>query len=408
MQVTAGGVTSPRGFRAAGVYAGIKAAGRGLDVAVVASEAPCTAAAMFTRNLVKAAPVLWSQRLLALGKPVRAVVANSGNANACTGQRGLEDAVHMGEAVAEALGVGADEVLVASTGVIGVPLPMERLTRGIADACQQLSVSPEAGAAAAEAIRTTDTFAKTGAVTVELDGCRVTLGGMAKGSGMIHPNMATMLAFITTDAAISRECLEAALRESVIDSYNQITVDGDTSTNDTVVVLANGLAGNPQICGRGPAYERFKEALHELNVHLAKQIARDGEGATKLLEVSVRGARDTEGARRLARAVVASNLVKAAMFGADANWGRVLAALGNAGVAFQPEHVRIQFVSAAGRVHVMEDGEPLPFDEDVARRVLSEPEILVHVDLGDGAAEARAWGCDLTYEYVRINGEYRS
>ncbi|MCL6516915.1 bifunctional glutamate N-acetyltransferase/amino-acid acetyltransferase ArgJ [Alicyclobacillus sp.] len=407
MDILEGGVTGPMGFRAAGEHVGIKKNGQ-KDLAVLVSDEPATVAAMFTTNRVKAAPVVWSQRLVARRAPMRAVVVNSGNANACTGDRGLEDAIRMGEATARALGIAPDEVLVASTGVIGVPLPMEEVLRGIPVVVGRLAPTREAGTACAQAIRTTDTFTKQAAVQVEIGGRVVTLGGMAKGSGMIHPNMATMLAFVTTDAAISREMLERALRESVVDSYNMISVDGDTSTNDTVAVLANGLAGNPEIGADGPDFAAFREALHALNTHLAKCIVRDGEGATKLMEVHVQGAQDVEAARRLARSVTTSNLVKAALFGADANWGRVLAAMGYSGASFNPAGVRMRFTSAGGTVSLMEDGEPLPFDEDLALRVLGEKEVRVEIELSDGDAAATAWGCDLTYEYVRINGEYRS
>ncbi|WP_029422479.1 bifunctional glutamate N-acetyltransferase/amino-acid acetyltransferase ArgJ [Alicyclobacillus macrosporangiidus] len=413
MDIIQGGVTSPKGFRAAGAHIGIKAVrAEGVappkDLAVLVSDAPAAVAAAFTTNRVKAAPVLWSQRVVARKAPVRAVVVNSGNANACTGDRGLEDAIRMGEATAQALGVQTEEVLVASTGVIGVPLPMDVVLRGIPQVCSALAATPEAGEACAEAIRTTDTFTKQAAVRLEIGGQVVTIGGMAKGSGMIHPNMATMLAFLTTDAAISREMLDRALKASVIDSYNMISVDGDTSTNDTVAVLANGLAENPVIAEDGPDFAAFCAALHTLNTHLAKLIVRDGEGATKLMEVTVRGAADVDAARRLARSVTTSNLVKAALFGADANWGRVLAAMGYSGAPFDPAGVHIRFTSAAGSVALMEDGEPLPFDEDLALQVLQEKEVRVEIDLADGDAQATAWGCDLTYEYVRINGEYRT
>ncbi|RIV19184.1 bifunctional glutamate N-acetyltransferase/amino-acid acetyltransferase ArgJ [Alicyclobacillaceae bacterium I2511] len=406
MEIIAGGITAAKGFLAVGGEAGIKPNGK--DLAMVVCQVPARVAAVFTTNRVQAAPVMWSRRIVLEGKPVRAVVINSGNANASTGSTGLEHAIAMAETAAQVIGVDAREVLVASTGVIGVPLPIERITKGIVTLFPQLAAGIEAGDSAAQAIRTTDTVSKQAAVRVEVDGHWVTIGGMAKGSGMIHPNMATLLGFITTDAAISKELLERALRSSVADSFHMISVDGDTSTNDTVAVLANGLAQNPEITQVGVAYDRFAAALHAVSLSLAKQIIRDGEGATKLVEVRVAGALSGQAARVLAKSVITSTLVKTALFGEDANWGRVLAALGYSGAEFNPAGVSIRFVSDAGEVRVMDEGEPVWFDEDLARQVLHPAEVLIEVQLADGPGQATAWGCDLSYEYVKINGEYRS
>lgn len=401
-----GGITSPQGFLATGKHIGIKAEAK--DLAMIASEVPAHAAAVFTTNVVKAAPVVWSQRVISSGEPVRAVVVNSGNANACTGILGMEHAIAMAETVADSLGYQANEVLVASTGVIGVPLPIETVCEGIRQAGQTLERGTSTDKSAAEAIRTTDTFSKSIAVEIELAGQRVILAGMAKGSGMIHPNMATMLSFVTTDADIAPELLEEALRESVMDSYNMISVDGDTSTNDSVFMLANGLAENPRITAKGEAYNQFYAALHYVNTYLAKEIVRDGEGATKFLTVTVAGAATASAARKLAKSVVTSNLVKTAFFGEDANWGRILAAMGYSGADFNPALVNMKFSSYAGTVEVMEGGDPISFDEALAKKVLQERELEISIGLQDGTSRATAWGCDLSYDYVRINGSYRS
>jgi glutamate N-acetyltransferase/amino-acid N-acetyltransferase len=401
-----GGITAPIGFRASGVSAGIKKQGK--DVAVIYSETLANAAAVFTTNAVKAAPVLWSQRTLQGKLTAQAIVINSGNANACTGKAGLEHAIQMCETVANQLSIRTDDVLVASTGVIGVPLPIDRVCNGIMAACETLDRSPEAATSAAEAIMTTDTCSKQVAVSILVDGKTVTIGGMAKGSGMIHPNMATMLGFITTDVSIDGQVLQQLLRETVAETYNMISVDGDTSTNDTVFVLANGQAGNNLMTEEHVDFERFREAFRFVNTFLAKQIVQDGEGATKLLEVRVHGAASTEDARKLAKAIINSNLVKTAFFGEDANWGRILAAMGYSGVAFDVSGVSIAFESRGGRIVLMEHGEPEIFDEETASRILREREIVVEVQLHEGDASATGWGCDLSYEYVRINGDYRT
>jgi len=401
------GVTAPKGYLAAGLIAGIKKQPK-KDLAIVLSKTPANVACVFTTNVVKAACILFNQKVLAKNAPVRGLVINSGNANACTGEAGIVHTQMMADAFAQAFGVAASEVLVASTGVIGVPMPITEVVKGIGNVSKIVSASEASGHEAAEAIMTTDCFAKEFSLEVEIGGKIVTLGGMAKGSGMIHPNMATMLAFVTSDVNISPALLKEALQESNGRTYNMISVDGDTSTNDMVAVLANGLAGNPIIDRRGADYALFAEALDSVNRHLAKAIAGDGEGATKLLEVFVQGAADAESARKLARSVVSSSLVKAAFFGQDANWGRVLCALGYAGVQFDPGQVSIEFLSAAGSVSLMNKGEPIAFDEELALSVLKENEIKVVVFMGEGAAQATAWGCDLSYDYVRINGSYRS
>ncbi|MCL2337623.1 MAG: bifunctional glutamate N-acetyltransferase/amino-acid acetyltransferase ArgJ [Firmicutes bacterium] len=395
----AGGVTAPRGFSAAGVAAGIKTGAK--DVALLASDRPADAAGVFTANLVKAFPVLVSMRHLADGS-AQAVVVNSGNANACNGPRGETDALAMTAETARLLGMSAEQVLVASTGVIGQPMPIDRVLEGIRRAAAELR--PGGGAEAAAAIMTTDTILKEAAVTFELDGCPVTLGGMAKGSGMIHPNMATMLAFVTTDAAIAPAMLRQALRQAADRTFNMITVDGDTSTNDCILALANGAAGHPPIEAAGPAYADFCAALEEVCRTLAVAVARDGEGATKLLEVRVLGAATDADAALAAKAVAGSSLVKAAVFGADANWGRVLCAAGYSGAIFDPGTVDIYL----GGIKVAENGGALPFDEQAAALTLEQKEVLFTIDFKQGSGQATAWGCDLTYDYVRINGSYRT
>jgi len=396
------GVTAPAGFKAAGVAADIKGNGSAKkDVALLVSQVPCAAAGVYTTNVVKAAPVLLTQQRTESGR-LQAVVVNSGNANACTGERGMADAAEMARLAAAALDLEPDAVGVASTGVIGVPLPMDRVAVGIAAAAAALS--PEGGEDAARAIMTTDTFPKQTAVQVELGGVVVTIGAMAKGSGMIHPNMATMLGFVTTDAAVTPAALRKALQEGAARSFNMITVDGDTSTNDMVIAMANGLAGNPTVTADSRDYPAFAAALEQVLVYLAREIARDGEGATKLIEVRVQGARSLEDARLAARAVCGSSLVKAAVFGEDANWGRVLAALGYSGAQFDPGRVDLWL----GGVQMMAAGAPVAFDEKAAAEVLRGREVVFTAHLHAGDAAATAWGCDLTYDYVKINGSYRT
>lgn len=406
MKIIDGNITAPAGFYAAGDNIGIKKDKK--DLTLLSSEVLAAAAGCFTQNIVKAAPVVIDSQIIEARKKIKGIVINSGNANACTGEQGLADAHAMTARFAALLGVPPDEVLVCSTGVIGVNLPMDTVLQGIEDTYTQMGHTLSHGENAALGIMTTDTFPKTVAVEITLDGRKVIIGGMAKGSGMIHPNMATLLSFITTDAAISAPLLQRALQESVQESYNMISVDGDTSTNDTILALANGMAENTPIMEENEDYGLFAEALAYVNRKLAIDIARDGEGATKLIEVNVTGASNQSDARALAKSVVSSSLFKAAMFGADANWGRVLCAMGYSGVIFDPKQVSLDFVSRSGLVRTIENGVPQNFDEALAGRVLSERDITVNIMLHDGDAKATAWGCDLTYDYVKINGDYRS
>jgi glutamate N-acetyltransferase/amino-acid N-acetyltransferase len=413
MTEIAGGVCAPKGFKAGGIFCGIKASSKKRDLALILSDKPCAAAAMFTTNRVKAASVLVSREHVA-GGVLRALIANSGNANACTGEAGLAAARRMASLVAEKLSsqgeaVPDSQVAVASTGVIGVPLPVTVIDAGMDKLFAALSGSEAGHEAALEAIMTTDTRKKAGAVETRIGDAGVRIGGMVKGSGMIHPNMATMLGFITTDAAVSRELLEEALRRAVRRSFNRVTVDGDTSTNDTILIMANGEAGNPSIKAGSGEYEAFASALETLCIRLARAMARDGEGASRLMTVTVRGAESEDAAETLAKSVASSSLVKAACFGADANWGRVLCALGYAGAPFDPAAVTVRFSSSAGKILVCEKGGSVPFSEEDAKRILLEEEVEILVDIsGGGLGEASVWGCDLTYDYVKINGDYRS
>ena len=406
MEIFDGYLNSPKGFKAAGAFIGIKKAKK--DLCLIASDVNAAVAGCFTQNIVKAAPVLWDLDVIKSGGTVKGVVVNSGNANACTGLRGAEDTKQMASVYADEINAEAEEILVCSTGVIGVCLPMETVCKGIKTVAAGLDYTPEAGLNAAEAIMTTDTFMKTAAVKTEIGGKTVTVAGMAKGSGMIHPNMATLLAFVTTDCAISREMLQRALSESVGKTYNMISVDGDTSTNDTILVLANGMAGNDLIENESETYAAFKEALNYVNRTLAISIAKDGEGAGKLIEVTVKGAKSDADAAKLSKSVVSSSLVKAMMFGEDANGGRIMCAMGYSGGFFDPSNVDIDMRSAKGTFNFMKNGEPVVFDEAYAKAVLGEKEIFVDVALFEGTGAATAWGCDLTYKYVEINGSYRS
>ncbi len=402
-----GGVTAAKGFQAASAAAGIKYKNR-KDMAMIYSETPCVAAGTFTTNVVKAAPVKWDQAVVETSAFAQAVVINAGIANACTGAEGYGYCRDTADAAAEALGIRADAVLVASTGVIGMQLPMDRIIAGIGMMAPELSGSFESGAKAAQAIMTTDTRQKEAAVQLELSGKTVTIGGMCKGSGMIHPNMCTMLSCITTDAAISKELLKKALKEDVKDTYNMISVDGDTSTNDTVLLLANGQAENPEITEENEDFEKFCAALHVVNETLAKKIAGDGEGCTALFEVKIVGAEDKAQAVTLAKSVITSNLTKAAIFGHDANWGRILCAMGYSGAQFDPEKVDLFFESQAGKLQIIENGVALPYSEEEATKILSQPEVTAIADVKMGQASATAWGCDLTFDYVKINADYRS
>lgn len=407
MEIIKGGVTAAKGFEAAGVEAAIKYKNR-KDMALVYSEAPCKAAGTFTTNVVKAAPVLWDKDIVDNSPAVHAVVVNAGIANACTGKQGYAYCKETAEVASKALNVPENSVLVASTGVIGMQLPMDRIAAGVEKLADARKVGLEAGLMAAEAIMTTDTVSKEVAVSFDIDGVTVTMGGMCKGSGMIHPNMCTMLGFVTTDVAISKELLTKALKEDVVDTFNMISVDGDTSTNDTLLVLANGCAGNAEITAEDENYAKFKEALHYVNMTLAKKMAGDGEGATALFETKVINARTKEDARILAKSVICSSLTKAAIFGHDANWGRILCALGYSGAQFDPEQVELFFEGGGKRIQIYKDGVATDYSEEEATVILSQPEVTVVVDMKNGTEEATAWGCDLSYDYVKINADYRS
>lgn len=407
MKEIQGGVTASTGFEAAGVAAKIKYQGR-TDMAIVYSEAPCVAAGTFTTNVAKAAPVTWDQKLVKEGDCVHAIIVNSGIANACTGQEGYHYCKETAEEAARVLNIPVDSVLLGSTGVIGKQLSIDRIKAGVSMLAEAKRGTVEAGNEAAKAIMTTDTCEKELAVQVEIYGKTVTIGGMAKGSGMIHPNMCTMLSFITTDAAITKEALQKALSEDVNDTYNMISVDGDTSTNDTVLVLANGMAGNEMIQEGTEAYEIFREALHVVNEYLAKKIAGDGEGATALFEVHVIGAETKDAAAKLAKAVACSNLTKTAIAGHDANWGRIICAMGYSGAQFDPEKVDLFFESKAGKIQIAENGVALEFSEEKATEILSQSVVTATADVKMGNQEATAWGCDLTHGYIEINADYRS
>ncbi|MBQ8305108.1 MAG: bifunctional glutamate N-acetyltransferase/amino-acid acetyltransferase ArgJ [Blautia sp.] len=407
MKVIEGGVTAAKGFLAASAAAHIKYEGR-TDMAMIFSEAPCHAAGTFTTNVVKAAPVKWDQEIVYHHQDARAVICNSGIANACTGEEGYSYCKKTAEAAAEALKIPEDSVLVASTGVIGMQLPIDRIGDGVRMMAPVLDGSLEAGTAAAKAIMTTDTVHKEVAVQIEVGGTTVTIGGMCKGSGMIHPNMCTMLSFLTTDANISKELLQQALSEDIKDTYNMVSVDGDTSTNDTVLLLANGMAGNPVIRERNEDYHAFAEALRYVNTTLSRKIAGDGEGATALFEVKIIGAADKAQAVTLSKSVVTSSLTKAAIYGHDANWGRILCAMGYSGAQFDPEKVDLYFESRAGKIKIIENGVSTGYSEEEATKILSEDEVTAIADIKMGSASATAWGCDLTYDYVKINADYRS
>ena len=407
MQMIEGGVTAAKGFEAAAAAAGIKYQNR-TDMALIYSEKPCKVAGTFTTNVVKAAPVKWDRNVVDSGVKSQAVIVNSGIANACTGEEGMKYCEETANEAAKVLGVDAGSVLVGSTGVIGMQLPMDRVKDGIRKLAEAKKPDLESGTQAAQAIMTTDTKKKEAAVTVEIGDVTVTIGGMAKGSGMIHPNMCTMLAFITTDAKISRKALQAALSEDVEDTYNMISVDGDTSTNDTVLLLANGAAGNEKIRYGTWEYEAFKTALHYVNETLAKEMAGDGEGATALFEAKVIGADTKEQAKKLAKSIVCSNLTKAAIAGHDANWGRILCAMGYSGAQFDPEKVDLYFESEAGKLKIIENGVALNYSEEKATEILSQPKVTAIADIKEGDVEATAWGCDLTHGYIDINADYRS
>ena len=407
MKKIQGGVTAAKGFEAAGVAAEIKYKGR-TDMAIVYSQVPCKAAGTFTTNVAKAAPVKWDQKIVRESEYAQVVIVNSGIANACTGTEGYGYCQDTADKASEVFGIPAEAVLLGSTGVIGKQLPIDKIQAGVEKLAAAKADSLEAGTAAAKAIMTTDTCEKELAVEIEIGGKTVTIGGMAKGSGMIHPNMCTMLSFITTDAAISKSALQKALSDDVDDTYNMISVDGDTSTNDTVLVLANGMAGNEEIVEGTEDYEKFAKALHEINEYLAKQIAGDGEGATALFEVNIVGAETKEQAVLLSKAIACSNLTKTAIAGHDANWGRIICAMGYSGAQFDPEKVDLFFESEAGKIQIAENGVALDFSEEKATEILSQPVVIATADVKMGDAKATAWGCDLTHGYIEINADYRS
>ena len=407
MKKIEGGVTAAKGFEAAGVEASIKYQNR-KDMAMIFSKLPCVTAGTFTSNVVKAACVLWDKNIVDSNTQTHAVVINSGIANACTGKQGFDACNKTSKAVEEMLNVPANSVLVASTGVIGMQLPVDKIVNGVKKLSKELKDTREAANMAAQAIMTTDTISKEVAVTFEIDDRTVTIGGMSKGSGMIHPNMCTMLGFVTTDLAISKELLQEALSENVKDTFNMISVDGDTSTNDTLILMANGAAGNVKITEKDENYNKFKEALNEVNKTLAMMMAGDGEGATALLETKVIGAKTKEDAKTLAKSVICSSLTKAAIYGHDANWGRILCALGYSGVMFDPEKIELYFMGEKEKMLIFKDGTAAPYSEEEATAILSQKKVTVLVDMKEGTKEATAWGCDLTYDYVKINADYRS
>ena len=402
-----GGVCAAQGFKAAGIHVGVKThASWKKDVALIVSDVDCAASAVFTKNVVKAAPIHVDKAHLADGK-ARAIIANSGNANACA-PHGEENAIKMCQTAAKAIGCKSEDVLVSSTGVIGQTLNVKVIEDGVPELYGALAHSAEASDAAAHAIMTTDTEKKEVAVETIVGGKTVRMGGIAKGSGMIHPNMGTMLCFLTTDCAISPEMIRTALLETVNVSFNRISVDGDTSTNDSCIVLANGLAGNPVITEKNEDYAAFLEALQALCMTLAKKMASDGEGAKHLITCTVKGAADEAQAETISKSVISSTLTKAAIFGADANWGRVLCAMGYSGAEFDPDKVDVQFTSAAGDIEVCHQGRGLDFDEDLAKKILTEHDVEINIRLGEGEAACTCWGCDITYDYIKINGDYRT
>ena len=404
MKIIQGGVCAARGFKANGVHCGIRKNRTKKDLALIVSQVPAAAAAVYTTNLVKGAPLQVTKQNISNGI-AQAVICNSGNANTCNAN-GIEIAEEICKLVQTHTGVAAEDVVVASTGVIGQPLDIAPIVQGMESLVSGLSIEGAAGAA--QAILTTDTVAKEIAVEFTVGGKVCRMGGIAKGSGMIHPNMATMLVFITTDCAISSEMLQKALSNDIANTFNMLSVDGDTSTNDMVAVLANGMAGNPEIVTEGEDFNVFMKALNTINVTLCRRIAGDGEGATKLLECIVTGAEDTENAKIVAKSVICSSLLKAAMFGADANWGRVLCAIGYSGAKVDVNKIDVSFRSPKGEILVCRDGAGVPFSEEKAKEILLESEIDILIHLGDGSCSASAWGCDLTYDYVKINGDYRT
>ncbi|WP_099203030.1 bifunctional glutamate N-acetyltransferase/amino-acid acetyltransferase ArgJ [Miniphocaeibacter massiliensis] len=406
MEIIEGGITSPKGFKAGGVEAGIKSNRK--DMAAIYSDIPANVAGVFTQNIVQAAPVIWDKNIVDNYEKSQLIIINAGIANASTGKQGMLYCDETVKKAAEIFDIQKDNILLASTGVIGQQLPMDKISNGIVLLKEEIGYEKQKGTSAAQAIMTTDTVKKEIAVKIEIDNKKVTIGGVCKGSGMIHPNMCTMLGFITTDLNISKSLLNEALQEIVNDTFNMISVDGDTSTNDTVLVMANGLAGNEEINSKNENYDKFKEALRFVSEYLAKRIAEDGEGATKLFEVKVEGASSDKQARVIAKSVITSNLTKTALFGNDANWGRILCAMGYSGEKFEPEKVDLKFSSTAGELDIVIDGIATNYSEEKATEILSQKEVRALINIHEGQFEATAWGCDLTYKYVEINGDYRS
>ncbi len=406
MEIIKGGVTAAKGFKAAGIYAGIKRKRK--DMALVYSVVPAKSAGTFTTNIVKAAPVKWDMKLIKENETAIAVVLNSGVANACTGEEGEINNYKMAEAVGTNLNIATNTVLTCSTGVIGKQLPIDVITEGAKLLVENMEDSPGAGTMAAEAIMTTDTYSKEYAVTIRLEDKLITIGGMAKGSGMIHPNMATMLGVVTTDIAISKELLQEAIRANVKETFNMISVDRDTSTNDSLIILANGLAGNKEITEKNKDYDTFCEGLRAVTTNLAKKMAADGEGATKLFETVVIGAESKEQAVTLGKSIITSNLVKTAVYGNDANWGRILCAMGYSGVEFDPDKVDLYIESSEGKLKLVENGMAAQYSEEYAAKILKAKEVRAVADMKMGSETATAWGCDLTYDYIKINADYRS
>lgn len=407
MKIIEGGVTAAKGFEAAATAAGIKYQGR-TDMAIIYSEKPCKVAGTFTTNVVKAAPVKWDRQIVESKQKSQAVIVNSGIANACTGEEGMKYCEETAKEAGKVLGIDEKGVLVGSTGVIGMQIPIDKIKAGITELAKGKKADLASGTEAAKAIMTTDTKKKEVAVTFMAGDTEVTIGGMAKGSGMIHPNMCTMLGFVTTDACISKQLLQEALSQDVKDTYNMVSVDGDTSTNDTVLLLANGMAENPEINEKNEDYQKFCEALNYINTTLAKKIAGDGEGATALFEVRIIGAESKEQAVTLSKSIVTSSLTKAAIYGHDANWGRILCAMGYSGAQFDPEKVDLYFESKAGKIQIIENGVAVDYSEEEATKILSEDAVTAIADVKMGDCTATAWGCDLTYDYIKINADYRS
>lgn len=406
MRVIDGGITAPEGFKAAGRHIGIKKVKK--DIALLTSDVPAKAAGVYTQNRIKAAPVIWNSNITKKGGLVRGLVCVSGNANACTGQKGISDNEIMAQAMAWLMGVEKEEILTAATGIIGLQMPMEKILKGIEETYPELSDKRDSAKNAASGIITTDTFIKEIAVELNIGGKIVKIGGMAKGSGMIHPNMATVLSFVTTDINISQQLLQKALSNAVRETYNMISVDGAMSTNDMALIIANGLAENEEITEENEFYEAFERALLFIHEKFARDIIHDGEGASKFIQVDLAGAKTTEDARILAKSIVTNDLVKTAMYGEDANWGRIAAAMGGSGAYFNPDNLKVEMSSEKGRILLMDNGEPVSFDENLASDILSQKDIYITIVLKDGTAKARSYGCDLGHEYIRINGEYRS